>query len=82
MLHAGTDRFRPAPNRPQLAWAGTSLGPVCDGPYRVSNGLCRSMLIRAVPVQASWGRSDAGLNRSVPRRDRKKRCNIKYYYLD
>ena len=80
----GTDRFGPAPDRPQLAWTGTSLGPVCAGPYRVSNGLCRSISkvkhrhrpletrngpaqtgSRLVTVQASWGRSGAGLNRSV-----------------
>ena len=39
----GTDRFGPAPDRPQFAWTGTSLGLVYAGPYRVSNGLCRSM---------------------------------------
>ena len=83
----GPDRHRhlPAPDRPQLSWTGTSLGSVCAGPYRLSNGLCRCLAIyidrhrpletrygpahtgpRLVPVQASWGRSGAGLNRSVP----------------
>ena len=81
----GTNRFRPAPDRSQLAWTGTSLGPVCVGRYRVSNDLCRCLTIyidrhrpletrygpahtgpRLVLVQASWGRSGAGLNRLVP----------------
>ena len=39
----GTDRFRPAPDRSQLACTGTSLGPVCAGPYRLSNGMCGSV---------------------------------------
>ena len=33
----GTDRFRPAPDRPQLAWTGTSLGPVCAGRFFAKN---------------------------------------------
>ena len=41
-------RPQPAPEpadsgRPQLAWTGTSLGPVYVGPYRLSNGLCRCL---------------------------------------
>ena len=28
-------------DRSQLAWTGTSLRPVCAGPYRLSKGLCR-----------------------------------------
>ena len=47
----GTNRARPiqadtGPDR--IAWTGTSLGLVCAGPYRVSNGLCRCLTIDIV----------------------------------
>ena len=66
----GPDRHRPiqtgaGPDRTQLAWTGTSLRPVCAGPYRVSNDLCRSMSIvkhRHRPWPRCWCRGEIARN--------------------
>ena len=67
----GTNRAisaRPAPDRPQRAWAGTSIEPVCAGPYRVSNGLCRCLTFyidRHSRLETRYGPAETG-SRLVP----------------
>ena len=75
-----TDRHRPIQTGNGPAPTYLDRHQSRAGPYRVSTSTgtdrYRLDIDRHRPVQASWGRSGADLNRSVPvpRRDRKKRC--------